>query len=151
MSQLRILRRVAKCTYLPNPVDTDYFKADTIYGKKRGAITLNTEVTDTQWTLDYCKKNNIIFEIEVYDRTQIPIMYADMPDFLKQYSVYVDIRRVNGTVLENLSKTALEALACGLKVLDYKLEYQEGLPVEHNPKKVVSRLASIYSKKKPDL
>jgi hypothetical protein len=143
-----LLQWVTNCTYLPNPVDTEYFKADTIYGKKKGAVTLNTEVTDTQWALDYCKKNNITFNIEVYDRTQIPIMYADMPDFLKQYSVYVDIRRVNVTVLENLSKTALEALACGLKVLNYKLEYQEGLPVEHNPKNVVSRLSSIYSKKR---
>jgi hypothetical protein len=73
-------------------------------------------------------------------------MYGEMPDFLKQYELYVDIRYVNKKVLENLSKTALESLACGLRVLDYKLNYHKGLPSEHNPSHVISELSHIYSK-----
>lgn len=143
-----LLQWVTNCTYLPNPVDIDLFKPHTICEKKKNAVTVKTEVTDPRWALDYCKNNNINLDIEVYDRTQSPIMYADMPNFLRQYTVYVDIKYVNETVLQALSKTGLEALACGLKVLNYRLEYRQGLPVEHDPKKVVSILSKIYSEKR---
>jgi hypothetical protein len=45
-------------TYLPNPIDIDHFKPDSTY-KNKIALTLKTEVTDAECTLDYCKKNNI--------------------------------------------------------------------------------------------
>jgi hypothetical protein len=143
-----LLEWVTNCTYLPNPVDIDLFKPHTNYEKKKNALTIKTEVTDTRWTLDYCKNNNINMDIEVYDRTQSPIMYADMPNLLRQYTAYVDIKYVNETVLQALSKTGLEALACGLKVLNYRLEYRQGLPVEHDPTKIVSILSNIYSEKR---
>lgn len=143
-----LLQWVTNCTYLPNPVDIDLFKPNTIYEKKKNALTIKTEVTDARRALDYCKNNNINADIEVYDRSQSPIMYADMPNFLRQYTLYVDIKYVNETVLEALSKTGLEALACGLKVLNYRLEYRQGLPVEHDPTKVVSILSNIYSEKR---
>jgi len=47
-------------------------------------------------------------------------------------------------ILKNLSKTALEASACGLDVLDYKLDRRHGLLDEHIPMNVVSRLEAIY-------
>ena len=132
--------------YLPNPVDIEHFKPDIIKKNTlKEALTMDTEVTDTNWAISYCKKNDIDLEIEVCQRIQRPIMYAEMPSFLKQYKIYIDIRYVNKKVLENLSKTALEALACGLTVLDYKLNYVTGLPYEHNPVNVVSNLSKIYS------
>src|ERR687888_478880 len=120
-----LLQLVAEGVHLPNPIDTD--------------------VTDIQWALDYCKRNNIVLDIEVYDRMKNPIMYNAMPNFLRRYKIYVDIRYVNKTTLQNLSKTALEALACGLKVLDYQLQYHQDLPREHNPTNVISHLSTIYS------
>jgi glycosyltransferase involved in cell wall biosynthesis len=143
-----LLQWVTNCTYLPNPVDIDHFKPQTIYEKKKNALIIKTEVTDTRWVLDYCKNNNINLDIEVYDRAQSPIMHADMPNFLRQYTVYVDIRYVNETVLQALSKTGLEALACGLKVLNYRLECRQGLPIEHDPRNVISCLSNIYSEKR---
>ena len=140
-----LLNLVNGATYIPNPVDTEHFrvkenpKED---GKK--AVTIESEVTDVQWALDYCKKNGINLDIEVYDRTQRPIMYKDMPEFLKSYDIYVDIRYVNGHVLQNLSKSALESLASGLEVIDYRLKYLRGLPPEHRPSSVISRISSIY-------
>lgn len=142
-----LLQWVTNCTYLPNPVDVDHFKPGRIYEKKN-ALTFNTELTDIGWALDYCRDNSINLDIEVYDRAHSPIMYANMPNFLRQYTVYVDIRYINETLLQALSKTALEALACGLKVLDYRLEYRQGLPVEHDPKNVISSLSNIYSEKR---
>lgn len=133
-------------TYLPNPIDTEHFKPDENPRKDRKrALTIDTEATDVRWSLNYCKKNNINTNIEVYDRTQRPIMYGEMPNFLKGYDIYVDIRYVNGHVLENLSKTALESLACGLEVLDHRLEYRRGLPTEYNPSSVLSKISNFYS------
>jgi hypothetical protein len=140
-----LLQLVAEGVHLPNPIDTDHFKLDPIKNGQKEALTIDTEVTDIQWALDYCKRNNIVLDIEVYDRMKNPIMYNAMPNFLRRYKIYVDIRYVNKTTLQNLSKTALEALACGLKVLDYQLQYHQGLPIEHNPTNVISRLSTIYS------
>jgi glycosyltransferase involved in cell wall biosynthesis len=141
-----LLQLVAKGIYLSNPVDTDHFKPDSLLkNEQKEALTIDTEVTDIQLALDYCKMHNISLNIEVYNRIKAPIIYKDMPDFLRRYKIYVDIRYVNENILENLSKTALEALACGLKVLDYQLKYRQGLPREHDPINVISRLSTIYS------
>jgi hypothetical protein len=141
-----LLQLVAKGIHLPNPVDTDHFKPDSISkNEQKEALTIDTEVTDIQWALDYCKRHNISLNIEVYNRIKNPIIYKDMPQFLRRYKTYVDIRYVNKTILQNLSKTALEALACGLKVLDYQLKYLQGLPREYDPINVISRLSNIYS------
>ena len=132
-------------TYLPNPIDTEHFKPDESPRKDRKrALTIDTEATDVRRTLKYCKSHNMDTEIEVYDRTQKPVMYGKMPNFLKGYEIYVDVRYVNGHVLENLSKTALESLACGLEVLDHRLEYRRGLPLEYNPSTVLSKLSNFY-------
>lgn len=70
--------------YLPNPVDTDHFSPDKIStNTKKQALIIDTEVTDTQWVLDYCKKHNICLDIEVYNRINSPIMYKNMPSLLK--------------------------------------------------------------------
>ena len=141
-----LLQLVANGIYLSNPVDTDHFKPDSLLkNEQKEALTIDTEVTDIQWALDYCKMHNISLNIEVYNRIKAPIIYKDMPDFLRRYKIYVDIRYVDKTILQNLSKTALEALACGLKVLDYQLKYRQGLPLEHDPINVISRLSTIYS------
>ena len=143
-----LLPLVSNAIFLPNPIDTDHFTPDKISSprlERAKALTMDTEATDIQLTLSYCKKNNVNLDIDVYNRIRDPIMYGDMPAFLKKYGVYVDVRFVDGKILENLSKTALEALACGLDVLDYKLNRRHGLPVEYNPMNVTSRLETIYS------
>jgi hypothetical protein len=140
-----LLDLVDGATYIPNPVDIEHFKVKE-NPKKNGkkAVTIESEAIDIQWTLNYCKKNGINLDIEVYDRTQRPIMYQDMPRFLKGYDIYVDIRYVNGHILQNLSKSALESLASGLEILDYRLKYLRGLPPEHTPSSVISRISDIY-------
>jgi hypothetical protein len=68
-----------------------------------------------------------------------------MPYLLKQYNTFVDLRFVKGELLQNLSKTALESLACGLQVLNYQLKYLKQLSPEHEPVNVVKKLFNIYS------
>jgi len=138
--------------YLPNPVDVDHFsKDDTIHNKvnnnnnNNNALTIKTTSGDIQKTLLYCKENNINLKIDVLDRTTTPILYEEIPNFLKKYNIYIDIRIVNDKILENFSKTALESLSCGLKVLNYKLEYIDKLPEMHNPVNVVNQLEKNYN------
>jgi hypothetical protein len=71
-------------------------------------------------------------------------MYADMPGFLKKYQIYVDIRYIKQTILRNLSSTALQSLASGLRVLDYQLNYHDTFPVEHDPVNLTRKLLGLY-------
>jgi hypothetical protein len=143
-----LLPLVGNSIYLPNPIDTDHFTPDKISSPSSEitqALTMDTEAIDVRLALSYCQKHDVTLDIDVYDRIKDPIMYRDMPAFLKKYRLYVDVRYVNRKILENLSKTALEALACGLDVLDYKLNRRHGLPTEYHPLNVTSQLVTIYS------
>ena len=134
--------------YLPNPVDVEHFSKDDNVSKNRSnnnALTIKTETGNIERTLQYCKENNINLKIDVFDRTKTPLLHQEIPNYLKKYDVYVDIRIVNDKILESLSKTALESLACGLKVLNYKLKYIDELPEKHNPVNVVNQLENIYN------
>ena len=134
---------------LNNPIDTDHFSkvndtTTTINGTNNAFFTFNTEATSSaRWIINYCK-NNGINNLQVIDRTRNPIKYSEMPNFLRQFGTYVDIRYVNNEILKNISKTALESLACGLKVIDYDLKYRYVLPEENNPRNVINKLDSIY-------
>ncbi len=142
-----LLQLVSKAVYLPNPVDIDHFTPiSTAKNEQKEALTMDTEAIDIRQALHHCKEHNVDLDIEVYDRAKSPIMYSHMPAFLRRYKIYVDIRFVNQKILENLSKTALESLACGLTVLDYQLKFRQRLPTEHEPMNVVSQLLTIYSK-----
>ena len=144
-----LLSLLPNAKYLPNPVDVDHFSknnATTINEFNDKALTIKTPTGNTQKSLQYCKENNITLKIDVFDRTKMPTLYEEIPNLLKKYKVYVDIRVVNDKILESLSKTALESLACGLKVLNYKLEYVDKLPEMHNPVNVIKQLQNIYNK-----
>jgi hypothetical protein len=135
--------------YLPNPVDVEHFsKDDTNHNKVNNnkALTMKTESVDIQKTLLYCKENNINLNIEIFDRTKTPLLHAEIPNFLKKYDIYVDIKIVNDKIIESLSKTGLESLSCGLRVLNYKLEYIDKLPEKHHPVNVINQLQNIYNK-----
>jgi hypothetical protein len=146
-----LIQLVKGSIFLPNPIDTDHFNKRLIKEISTDVyegILVNSEVTNVELAMNYCKHKNINLNIDIYDRTKNPIYYKDIPNFLKKYDVYVDLRFVNRKLLKNLSKTALEALACGLKVLNYNLEYVNNLPSEHCPTNVVTKLSSIYSNKR---
>lgn len=146
-----LIQLVKGSIFLPNPIDTDHFNNKIAKERSVGVykgLFVNSEVTDIKLAMNYCKRKKINLNIDIYDRTKNPICYKDIPNFLKKYDVYVDLRFVNQKLLKDLSKTALEALACGLRVLNYNLEYVEGLPSEHCPTNVIKTLSSIYSNKR---
>ena len=135
--------------YLPNPVDRDHFRplrgeSDNNINKSSIALTIKSEAVDIQRTLQDCSKLGM--PLEIYDRTKFPLKYADMPTYLNGFKRYVDLRYVNGRLLENLSKTALEALSCGLEVVDYQFRIRSCLPLQHEPSNVLSALDDIYAR-----
>jgi hypothetical protein len=144
-----LLSLVYNGEYIPIPVDLQHFKPNKPSQEKfRKALTINTEAIDIQRAISYCKSNGVDLDIEIYDRIKTPVLYIDMPAFLKKYEVYVDIRFVKETLLANLSSTALQALACELTVLDFRLKYLKTFPIEHDPMRIISELFSIYRRKK---
>jgi hypothetical protein len=129
-----------------NPVDTEHFikSSENRAHSNEAFFTFSTESTsNTKWIINHCK-NNGIKDLQVIDRTKHPISYSDMPSFLQEFSTYVDVRYVNDKILHNLSKTALESLASGLKVIDYELKYKFDLPEEHEPTNVTNKIENIY-------
>jgi hypothetical protein len=146
MSQIDLLRLVPNSVYIPISVDTSHFNSGSqdLQSRKKAAVTIKTEVTDMQLVLDYYKKNDMTKALEVYDRTRQPIMYRDMPLFLKRYETYVDIRFVNRKILGDLSSTALQSLACGLNVISYDLSTLDSLPVQHKAPQVASKVLGLY-------
>ena len=141
-----LLSLLPNAKYLPNPVDVEHFSKANVSENRsdNNALTIKTETGNIEQTLQYCKENNINLKIDVFDRTKTPLLHSEIPNLLKKYETYVDIKIVNNELLESLSKTGLEALACGLKVLNYKLEYLDKLPEMHNPTNVVDQLENIY-------
>ncbi|WP_458720930.1 glycosyltransferase family protein [Candidatus Nitrosocosmicus sp. R] len=136
-----------KAIYLPNPIDIEHFRPD-IKGFRKDfksrALTIDNEATDTKMALKYLKENNFDSEIKIHDRMKQTINYQEMPEFLKQFDTYVDIRYINNKLIPALSKTALEALSCGLNVIDHRLNNLRGLPPQHCPSNVTNSLSNIY-------
>jgi len=121
--------------YLPNPVDTKYFKPS-------GQRTIGTALyfikhhrrEDVHWPREVAAHHHL--ELTISER-EIP--YSKLCEFLNEFEFYIDRKYI-----ESLSKTALEALACGLKVIAWNEKVVEGLPEEHTPEKVVEKLWNLY-------
>ena len=140
-----LLPLVKNGIYLPNPIDLEHFSTEPCNKPILDeALIINNEATNVEKSLEFCKRNNINFKISVHNRINQPIMYVGMPNFLKQFKIYIDIKFVGNNLIPAMSMTGLESLACGLKVLDHDLKIQEKFPKIHDPNKVVKNLLDIY-------
>ena len=101
-----LLSLLPNAKYLPNPVDVEHFSKDNADINKfndNDALTIKTPTGNTQKSIQYCKENNINLKIDVFDRTKTPLLHQEIPNLLKKYKVYVDIRIVNDKILESLN------------------------------------------------
>jgi hypothetical protein len=128
-----------KRTYIENPIDIDHFKSLERPLEEK-YFTFKTSQTDFNTFTEYLHKNNLKIDVTIHDRTITPISYGQMPEFFSNYSVYVDIRIVKNQIIESLSKTALEALACNLRVLSFDLKYLNEFPPKHSAANVVAKI-----------
>ena len=132
---------------LENAVDTDLFKPEkNKTNKYKPALMFNIRYVDTDLVKQFVRANTD-WDLHVVNREQKYVMYSEMPQLLHKYDKYVDVKIyewLNNKPGEAFSKTGREALACGLKVLNYKGEIVEGLPEEYTPKYMVEKLINIY-------
>lgn len=120
--------------YLPNPVDTDFFHPDpSIARKPRSALAFRCYIDENK-VKQYAEKHGL--ELTILERS---FPYLDMPKILNSFEFFID-----KTELNSLSKTGLEALACGTKVIRWDGEVVTQLPEEHKPENVVKKLYEIY-------
>lgn len=126
--------------YIPNPVDTEFFKRSKPFGVGSAVYFHNWHEHDYGRALQLARQNG--WGLEIVDRTILgrPVRYGDMAEFIGSKEFLID--RCN---IKSLSKTALEALAMGLKVVDYRDKVVEGLPLEHDPFRVAKFTVQIYN------
>lgn len=141
MKEKIITSKEVRKEYLPNLVDTDHFFVKNI--NRLGRLSITSSNHDKEKTIEAINKEVGKTTIIDLDLQQIP--YSLMPKVLSKYEMYVDIRIMPwGQKLEELSTTALQALACGCKVYhDGKII--EKLPPEHEPHNFIEKLNSFYN------
>jgi hypothetical protein len=125
-----------KGVVIPTIVDTDHFNG-TPNGK--GNLTFSIRYLDMNKF-----KQTVKEDVDIIDREKNHVPYKDMPEFLKSYSRYYDIKFLYGKLLEAHSKTCYEALACGLDVVDYTGCTLRGLPEQHEPHHVAEFCMKHY-------
>jgi len=134
-----LLETLPDATYVPNPVDTEFFRQTNKHNDNSAVYIIKHQLgEDLEWARKMAEKYGL--NLSFRDRVKNPIPHVELPSFLNQFSYYID-----RDYIKSLSKTALEALACGLKVIDYKERIiHPPLPSLHRPEKVVNELYQIY-------
>jgi len=128
---------------IQNPIDKTLFFPQRNHESLR-AIHFKYRVDDI--AIKIAEKHDL--HLLIYDRKKNPIPHIKMPAFLNQFTHLIDVKKdLRGNLLsppEAISKTALEALACNLKVIPYNGEIISGLTYYHEPEFVVTRIYEIY-------
>lgn len=137
VSTFDLLKELPSATWLPNPVDSKFIKCS----KRRKPLSA---VYFCKWyeSTDKIRKEafNRGWNLTIVDQ-QIP--YGKMPEFLGRFEYVID--RFN---IPSLSKTALEALSLGCKVLGYDGLIRTSLPSEHDPLLVAVSSLKLYKELK---
>jgi len=129
--------------YLPNPVDLEVFKPMSNLTKNMNAAIyvydpLNPALSkDITWAKEIAKRYKL--NLKIHNRRKTPINHLNMPLFLNKFEYFIDRKSI-----PSLSKTGLEALACGLKVIRWDNNVITRLPSDHKPKYVIEKLYDIY-------
>lgn len=124
---------------IPNPVDTDLFRPTGVKADPKSAVSFRYGM-DHEAEMVAMKLG---LTLTWLDRWTVP--YAEMPETLAKFAFYIDMRKPPAHMeARSVGKAALEALACGLKVVNWKGEVLEGLPEENDPTKVASKWDGMY-------
>jgi len=122
--------------WFPCPINTDLFhpRPHNTHGT---AVTFEYEANDL--AAQYARNYDLTLTIS---KRNVP--YLKMADFLSQYEFYIDVKRWKGKVTEAISKTGLEALACGGKIIRWDGQIVTELSPEHKAENAVKKLYEIY-------
>lgn len=133
-------------TYLPNSIDIEFFHGIPQKENVERKFIIKNEAYN--WKLISNRINALkLGEVEIIDRQTQFVPYSKMPELFGKFTTYVDIKYQNGELLDVFSTTAMQALACGLTVIDGNGKKWKEFPEEHKPENVIEKLLSIYFKK----
>ena len=120
-----------------NAPDTDLFTPEG-QEHKLPAVTLATGADEEAKEL--AKSMNL--ELDIKGRRA----FSEMPGMLGSYEWYVDVRKspITKGIIPAISKIAMEALACGTKVLKWDGGILETLPEENRPEIMVQAYQKLY-------
>lgn len=101
--------------HLLNPIDIEmFFEFNSNIRVMNNALYVRTKPDCKEFAIDYSKKHNLkLTIIDRIDENGVP--YNDLPKIFQKYEFYLDFKK--GTTKDILSKTAMEALASGVKVV----------------------------------
>jgi len=141
-----LLKDLPKAHYLPNPVDTDLFKPMSEHSDNTALYYVkDLPLEDRERPFRLAKEHGL--ELTIKNKNTDVIPYEQMARCLNKFSYFIDVRFHPG-YLEGtgyLSKIALEALACGLKVIRFDDKIIDPpLPAQHLPENVARELMDIY-------
>ena len=136
-----ILSCVPKSVWLPNPVDINLFH-------ERNLSKPNTALYCLNWYEDGSHAQKIAkaeeLDLTILDRRNAKnwIRHEYFADYLAAFEFYIDRQAI-----PSLSKTALEALSLGLKVVQgWDNKIIEGLNPRHDPEVCARRTLEIYER-----
>jgi glycosyltransferase involved in cell wall biosynthesis len=113
-----LLEILPDATWLPNPVDTERFKPLKEHGGNRVLYFPRWYEDLTQRLKETCKR----FSYSLTAPKFYSVPYEEFHLFLNGFDIFVDQLSI-----KSYSKTALEAMACGLPVIGYQHDLEEVL------------------------
>jgi hypothetical protein len=135
-----LLREVPQAKWLPRPVDTDHFKPLPVARKRRSAVYVNVASSWLNIAKEFCHENEL--DLAVVDRESGQwIPYQKYPLFLNQFEYFLDFKGQ-----QELSKNALEALACRLKVAHASRKSEISLHSELPEMNMLKNVVETYLK-----
>jgi len=122
--------------FMPNPVDTGLFHQTPQCIKKPSSALSMLNSLDLAKAKEYAEMYGLKLTLQ-----ELGVPHEEMPNLLNKYECYIDVK----TIGESTSKTGLEALTCGLRVINHNGELLEKLPEQHKPENVVTHLHELYN------
>ncbi len=131
----------ASAVFVPNPVDTDLFRPS-------GAPRVPGSALSFRYGMDVeaqAAARRLGLNLTLIDRWSVP--HQEMPGVLSRHEWYIDMRKPPGHVVaRSVGRAALEALACGCRVVDWSSNVVEKLPAENDPANVAAKWDEVYSR-----
>ena len=132
----------ARAQVSETPVDTDIFHPMAVPPAPETALYIRWGEDELAEKL--ARDHNL--KLTFHDSQANPIDHAKFPEFLAHFEYYIDVKQDwynRGIRLNCISKTGLEALAVGCKVIRPE-EVIEHLPEQNRPEVVVRKLYLLY-------
>lgn len=133
-----------KPTFIPNPIDTDLFHP---VQKGVNAFSSLKVGTDPKQLESLLQEHGIDVKLDCQENQKGYVgstQYSEFPAKLAQYEYYVDLPIINGEIIKANSMCGLQAMAMGIKTVNFDFTISDSLPDKHRPENVVQEIMKYY-------